>query len=155
VRYSIDTSSLINGFRLHYPYETFPRLWNNDLPSLVASGELRASEEVRVELDRQDDELVQWIDDYSDELFVEVDEEIQHEVRDILRSHTALIHAGRGRSGADRFVIALAKINDCTVVTEDGSGSAKNPKIPDVCDALGRRCIGLMEVIRENGWVYG
>jgi hypothetical protein len=52
-------------------------------------------------------------------------------------------------------VIALAKINDCTVVTEDGSGSAKNPKIPDVCDALGRRCIGLMEVIRENGWVYG
>jgi hypothetical protein len=155
VRYSIDTSSLINGFRIHYPYENFPRLWNHDLPGLVAAGDLRATEEVRVELDRQDDELVQWIEEYSEELFVELDEPIQHEVRAILRSHTALIHAGRGRSGADPFVIALAKLDDCAVVTEEGSGSAKNPKIPDVCNALGLRCIRLVELIRENGWVYG
>jgi hypothetical protein len=155
VRNSIDTSSLINGFRIHYPYENFPRLWNRDLPALVAAGDLRATEEVRVELDRQDDELVQWIEGYSKELFIELDEPIQNEVRAILRSHTALIHAGRGRSGADPFVIALAKLNDCTVVSEEGSGSAKNPKIPDVCNALGIRCIRLMEVIRENGWVYG
>lgn len=155
MRYSVDTSSLINGFRLHYPYESFPRLWNNDLPSLVASGELRATEEVRIELNRQDDELVQWIDDYSDELFVEVDEAIQHEVIAILQCFPALIHAGRGRSGADPFVIGLAKVNGCTVVTEEGNGSTRHPKIPDVCNALGIRCIRLIELIRENGWVYG
>jgi uncharacterized protein DUF4411 len=155
VRYSIDTSSLINGLRLHYPYESFPRLWNEDLPSLVVSGDLRATEEVRIELDRQDDELVQWIEGYSNELFVEVDEEIQHQVRGILARHPALIHAGRGRSGADPFVIALAKMNDCTVVTEERNGSAKHPKIPDVCGALDLRCIRLIELIREQGWVYG
>jgi Domain of unknown function (DUF4411) len=155
VRYSIDTSSLINGFRDNYPYLNFPRLWNEDLPTLVASGDLRASEEVLFELRRQDDELIQWITDYGDELFVEVDEVIQHEVRAILRSHTALVHAGRGRSGADPFVVALAKINVCTVVTEEGRGSARHPKIPDVCEALGVPCIRLVDLIGEQGWVYG
>lgn len=155
MRYSIDTSSLINGFRINYPYENFPRLWNEDLPALVASGHLRATEEVRFELERQDDELVQWIRDYSDELFVEVDEPIQHEVSAILRDHTGLIGVGPGRSGADPFVIALAKIKVCAVVAEEGRGSAKRPKIPDVCDALGVRCIRLVDLIGEQEWVYG
>jgi hypothetical protein len=155
VKYSIDTSSLINGFRMNYPYLNFPRLWNEDLPALVASGDLRATEEVKFELDRQDDELVQWIEEYKNDLFLEVDEAIQQEVRAILASHTALVHAGRGRSGADPFVIALAKINICTVVTEEGRGSVKHPKIPDVCEALGVPCMRLVDLISEQGWVYG
>jgi Domain of unknown function (DUF4411) len=155
VRYSLDTSSLINGFRLNYPYLNFPRLWNEHVPSLVASGDLRATEEVLIELQRQDDELVQWLVDYRDDLFIEVDEPIQHEVKEILRTHTALIHArGRGHSGADPFVIALAKINKCTVVTEEGRGSAKHPKIPDVCKDLGVPCIRLADLITEEGWVF-
>lgn len=51
---------------------------------------------------RQDDELIEWIDDYPEELFIEVDTAIQQEVRTILRDHTALVHAGRGRSGLTR-----------------------------------------------------
>jgi len=155
VRYSIDTSSLINGFRDNYRYLSFPRLWNVDLPALVASGALRATEEVYVELKRQDDELIQWIDDYREDLFIEVDEPIQHEVLAILRDFPALIHAGRGRSGADPFVIGLAKVNAAAVVTEEEHGSVKHPKIPDVCDALGISCIRLADVIGEQGWVYG
>jgi hypothetical protein len=155
VKYSLDTSSLINGFRLHYPYLSFPRLWNEHLPELVACGDLRATEEVLIEVRRQDDELVQWIEDYSDELFVEVDEPIQHEVKAILKTHPALIHArGRGHSGADPFVIALAKMNVCTVVTEEGRGSTKHPKIPDVCDDLGVPCIRLADLIIGEGWVF-
>jgi hypothetical protein len=75
----------------------------------VASGELRATEEVYVELKRQDDELIQWIDDYREDLFVEVDEQIQREALAILSDFPTLIHAGRGRSGTDPFVIRLAK----------------------------------------------
>jgi hypothetical protein len=155
VNYSVDTSSLINGFRINYPYLNFPRLWNENIPSLVASGELRATEEVLVELKQQDDELIQWIEEYSDELFVEIDDPIQREVIAILRGFPALIHAGRGRSGADPFVIALAKLHTCVVVTEEGRGSVKHPKIPDVCDALGVPCIRLVDMIAEQGWIYG
>jgi hypothetical protein len=156
VRYSLDTSSLINGFRLTYPYLNFPRLWNEHIPGLIASGALRATEEVLIEVKHQDDELVQWIADYSDELFVEVDEPIQHEVKAILKTHPGLIHArGRGHSGADPFVIALAKMHICTVVAEEGRGSAKHPKIPDVCEDLGVPCIRLADLIIAEGWIYG
>jgi hypothetical protein len=155
LKYSLDTSSLINGFRLHYPYLNCPRLWNEHFPELVARGDLRATEEVRVELERQDDELVEWIKNYSS-LFIEVDETIQLEVKAILKSHPGLIHArGRGHSGADPFVIALAKLHLATVVTEEGrSGSPKHPKIPDVCDELGVPCIRLTDLIIDEDWIF-
>ena len=44
MKYSIDTSSLIKGFRELLPYEIVPVLWDRDIPRLVASGELRATE---------------------------------------------------------------------------------------------------------------
>jgi hypothetical protein len=154
LRYSIDTSSLIEGFRNLYPYEVFPTLWNDYLPGLVNSGDLRASEEVRVELKRRDDELLQWIVDYADDFFVEIDEDIQREVIEILSDHRELVHVGRGRSGADPFVIALAKLHGASVVTEEGGGSPKKPRIPDVCDALGIRCLKLIHLIQEQGWTF-
>ncbi len=155
MRYSIDTSSLIEGFRTLYPYEMLPALWNRDLPGLVESGALKATDEVRVELDRQDDELLTWVEEYTD-FFVPLDQAIQERIREILRDHAPLVHAGRGRSGADPFVIALASLNsDCSVVCEEGTGSPTQPKMPDVCAALGIRCIKLVEVIREQGWAYG
>jgi hypothetical protein len=156
MRYSIDTSSLIEGFRTHYPYDVLPSLWEKRLPALIADGHLRATEEVRVELARQDDELLQWVDEYED-FFVPIEEAIQHEVIAILAAHPKLIHVGRGRSGADPFVIALARLNgaDCSVVCEEGSGSLTKPRMPDVCAALGVRCIRLVEMIREQGWTFG
>jgi hypothetical protein len=154
MRYSLDTSSLIQGFRALYPYENFPTLWNVHLPGLVASGDLRATEEVRVELERQDDELLAWIVEYADQLFVEIDGPIQQEVRTILGAHPKLVHVGRNRSGADPFVIALARLNSCAVVTEEGSGSITKPKIPDVCAAYSIPSIKLIELIREQGWMF-
>jgi Domain of unknown function (DUF4411) len=151
VRYSIDTSSLISGFRDRFPYEIIPAFWNRDLPSLVESGDLRATEEVKHELEAQDDELLAWTKEIDD-LFVEVDIDIQHEVRGILRDHGRLIHSGR--SGADPFVIALARLNECAVVCEEGSGSERNPKIPDVCANVGLQCIRLLDLVREQGWTY-
>ena len=151
MRYSIDTSSLIDGFRDRFPYEMFPTVWNKHLPALVSAGHLRATEEVRVELEAQDDELLEWTR-HLEALFVEVDEPIQREVRSILAAHPRLIHAGR--SGADPFVIALARLNNCAVVCEEGSGSLVNPKIPDVCAALGTPCIRLIQLAREEGWLF-
>jgi Domain of unknown function (DUF4411) len=151
VKYSIDTSSIIQGFRETMPYQLLPQFWNRDLRDLVASGALRATEEVLVELRAQDDEVLQFVEGLDD-LFVEIDERIQHEVREILRDHPRLIHAGR--SGADPFVIALAKINTCTVVCEEGRGKKAAPRIPDVCDALGVPQMKLVQVAIAEGWEY-
>ncbi len=55
------------------------------------------------------------------------------------------------------MVIALAASREpkLTVVTEEGHGSAKSPKIPFVCASLGIRCINMLRLIRDQGWAFG
>lgn len=79
---------------------------------------------------------------------------VQQAVTAILAAYPNLINPHSGRSGADPFVIALADVNGCAVVTEERPRSWINPKIPDVCAALGVRCINFLEVIREQGWTF-
>jgi hypothetical protein len=151
--YSFDTSSLVEPWRRAYPPDVFPSLWDDHLPALVASSELRATLEVRMELERQDDDLLAWAVQ-QDGMFLEVDEGVQAAVTEILAAYPNLINPNSGRSGADPFVIALARVNGCAVVTEERPRSLINPKIPDVCAALGIRCINILDVIREQGWSY-
>jgi hypothetical protein len=108
---------------------------------------------VQVELERQDDDLLKWAAEQAG-LFLEVDAALQQRVRDILAAYPNLIDPNRGRSGADPFVIALAQVNGCAVVTEEKARSVINPKIPDVCSSLGVTCINMLAVIREQGWRY-
>jgi hypothetical protein len=86
--------SFVEGFRERLSYQIVQQFWNRDLPELVDSGELRATDEVLVELQAQDDEVLAFIKELDD-LFVRIDEEIQHEVRAILGDYPRLIHAGR------------------------------------------------------------
>jgi hypothetical protein len=130
-----------------------PALWTA-LDNLIQAGDLRATEEVLHELQRKDDDVHDWARQRP-ACFVEIDETIQLVVQDILRDHRRLLDTRKSRSGADPFVIALAQINDATVVTnERHTGSLNRPHIPDVCHALGVRCINILGLIREQGWVF-
>jgi hypothetical protein len=150
MKYSLDTSSLIEGFRRIFPYEIVPTFWNRDLPALIEAGDVRATEVVRWELEAEDDEVLAFVREQED-LFVEIDEAVQIQVREILNAHGRLIRAGR--SGADPFVIGLARMNGCAVVCEERRKPSA-PKIPDVCDALGIPCIPLLELVRQRGLSY-
>lgn len=153
MRYSLDTSSLVEPWNRSYPPDIFPSFWNEHLPELIGSADLRATQEVRVELERQDDELLAWAA-AQEGLFVEVDEPLQLSVTEILANHSKLINPNTGRSGADPFVIALARLNNCVVVSEERPRSLVNPRIPDVCAALGVGCINMIQLIRDQGWSY-
>lgn len=50
MKYSIDTSSILDGWRRYYPPDVFQQLWTR-LDDLIAEGSLRATEEVLVELE--------------------------------------------------------------------------------------------------------
>ena len=152
--YSIDTSSLIEAWR-QFPPEFVRTLWEERFPALIQMGDLRATREVRVELERHSSELVEWaLDDEQADLFVEVDEEIQKIVTEILGSHPRLIDPETLRSGADPFVIGLARCDGAAVVTEEkpSRDPANNPKIPDVCAHYDVRCIDIRDLIREENW---
>jgi hypothetical protein len=154
VLYSIDTSSLIEAWR-QFPPEFIGTLWEERFPALIQMGDLRATKEVRVELERHSSELVKWaLADDQDDLFVEVDEEIQKIVTEILGTHPRLIDPETLRSGADPFVIGLARCGGATVVTEEkpSRDPVNNPKIPDVCAHYDVRCIDIRDLIRDEDW---
>ena len=115
--YSIDTSAIIGAWRRSYPPDVFPALWGK-LEGLIEKGQLIATEEVLFELERKDDDVWRWGRAQAT-MFVEVDEGIQVLVHTILTAHPRLLDTRKSGSGADPFVIALAKARGCTVVTEE------------------------------------
>jgi hypothetical protein len=154
VKYSIDTSAILDGWVRYYPPDIFPPLWRK-LEQLADSGHLRASEEVLRELEKKDDDVHAWARE-RDRMFVSVDDEIQVAVADLLGRFPRLVNTQRDRSMGDPWVIALAQVHSCIVVTgEQNRGTTDRPRIPDVCDAIGIRSISLLGLIREEKWVFG
>jgi hypothetical protein len=66
--YSIDTSSLIHGWRRAYPPKRFPGLWAR-IDDLIGEGRLVASIEVFNELEKKDDEILAWAKERKEALF--------------------------------------------------------------------------------------
>ena len=155
MKYSVDTSAFLDGWVRYYPPDTFPGLWER-IEKLIDSGDLRATEEVLHELEKKHDDVYAWAKERKDALAVPIDDRIQPAVSAILEDFEKLLDTRKNRSAADPFVIALAKIEGCTVVTGEGTtGSLNRPNIPDVCSALGVPCIGLLQLIRREGWTFG
>jgi hypothetical protein len=153
LEYSIDTSSIIEAWHRRYPLDVFPALWDG-LDRLISSGRLQASDEVLVELKKKDDDLYHWAKSRP-AMFRALDEEIQFAVIDLLNDFPKLVNTQKGRSQADPFVIALARTQGCTVVTNEVAlGSLERPRIPDVCNALRIPCINVLGLIRAEGWRF-
>lgn len=148
-KYSIDTSALIE-MRRRYPIDVFPRVWEL-VENLISGGIIIATDEVKEEIEKQEDGLTEWTKNQNG-LFVPIDESIQIEVTNILSGHSNLVDTKRNKSGADPFVIALAKLNNCSVVSEEQpSRSPQASKIPDVCHFHDVECIKLLEMLRREG----
>jgi hypothetical protein len=151
--YSFDTSSLINGRRDLLPPGTFPTLWAN-IEEMIVDGSIRSVDLVRDELSKREDEVYVWAKTQIG-LFVPLTTDVQASVREVLSAHERILGIGSGRSGADPFVIALARVHSGVVVTEETlSRNLSKPKIPDVCDAMGVRRLNLLEFVQEQGWVF-
>lgn len=150
-RYSLDTSFFVNSWRRYYQPDVFPGVWER-LAGLIDAGAVIATEEVRYEIEKQEDEILQWVNQRP-ELFVPTDGSVQWAVREILRGHPRIIDTRRSRSGADPFVIAVAQTANCAVVTDErATNSPDRPHIPDVCAALSVRCIEIVDLFRAEGW---
>lgn len=151
-RYSIDTSALLDAWVRWYPPDIFLGLWDK-LDVLATTGILVASEEVENEFERKSDDVLEWIK-RRPAMIIPHDEPIQHHARVILKDFQKMVDERSGKSMADPFVIALAKVCDLTVVTGEKGGTPRRPKIPSVCDHYGIRCIGITELIRECEWTF-
>jgi len=151
--YCIDTSALINLWREPYAPDIFPGI-RKDIEGLVRDGRLVAPSHVYAELEVRDDDLHDWAKAHK-RMFRRLDEDDLWKVSRILRQFPTLIDAGKDTEDADPFLIALAMDRGWCVVTSERSGGARGrPRIPNVCRHFGLRCIGLMDLFREQGWRY-
>lgn len=151
MRYSLDTSAILDGRTRYYPVDVFPALWDN-FEQLVDDGGIKATAMVRSELEKKDDDVTKWIKNLD--LFIEIDEEIQRVVKDIMSRYPKLVAEGGQRSFGDPFVIALAKQHGCSVITAESMGTEKSPRIPFVCKSMDIECITILELIRREKWKF-
>ena len=151
--YSIDTSGLITSWQITHNPKNHPSFWDK-LDVLISKHELRASEEVLEDLSKKDDEVYKWAKSRPD-MLVPLYEDIQLAVKALMKIYPRIIDSRRNRSGSDPWVIALAQVQDLTVITfEKPMNNLDKPKIPDVCNELKIRCIDMHDLIREQGWIF-
>jgi uncharacterized protein DUF4411 len=146
--YCVDTSGWLDGWQRNYPPDVFPTLWRR-VEVVIGAGDIFSSEEVYIELQKKDDEIHDWMKARK-EMLVPLTEEIQTIASDLLSEFPRLVDTLRNRSKADPFVIATAIDRKATVVTgEPITGNMTKPRIPDVCNVRGVRCINFLQMIRE------
>ncbi|QJR10703.1 hypothetical protein DSM104443_01770 [Usitatibacter rugosus] len=73
-----------------------------------------------------------------------------------MTKYPRLVDTATGRSAADPFVIAVARMRDprLIVVSEENKGKLNSPKVPDVCAGEGIQCIQLVKLIETENWVF-
>jgi Domain of unknown function (DUF4411) len=152
--YCIDTSALIAAWQERYPPENFPSFWTR-METLITETRLVAPIEVLRETGKRSDELHAWLNERK-HMFRELEDEIQIAAAEVLSQFPRLVGERKLRTSADPFVIALARVENLQIITDEKpTGSPTRPNIPDVCAAFGMTTMGLLELIRAERWVIG
>lgn len=148
--YVIDTCSLTAMMRV-YPRDVFNRVWEH-IEGLIDNNQIISSIEVLLELEAVEDRLLNWAKEQESKgFFLELDVEVQHKAKEVLRTHKNLLDLRKRKSSADVFLIGLALSKGYSIVTEEQhSGGPEKSKIPDVCDFYSLRCMNLLGMLRET-----
>jgi hypothetical protein len=154
--YSIDSSSLIDGWNSHYPFPVFPRIWDKWFVQLISADLLQASLSVYDELEIGGDALFDWCAAHKPELFLEDTPEIQAKVSEIQANWpNPNTDFTRRLAGADLFVVSQAVFHEGVVVSSERfSGDMLHPKIPDACKHLGIECISIAEMLKRENFAF-
>jgi len=141
-----------------YPQDVFPSI-QPKIDGLIASGKWVAVEGVKDEIQHVGSPPLKSWAKANKRQFVPHDTALLTEANAISAAYPGLIDPYAHHDEADRYVIALAKINGWTVVTHETPAlSKKRPPrthyIPDVCRALKVPCIDLLSLMRNEKWAF-
>lgn len=150
--YCIDSSAWVGPFHYRYRHSVFRSLWQR-IHELAESGRLIAPDEVFKELLKQEDELSAWARQHQ-KMFIKPNQYHSAKVTEIGIKFPALYTQPSVSNEADPWVIALALDRGGPVVTHEGDGSEKNPKIPFICKHYKIKKIGFLDIIFSEGWIF-
>lgn len=150
IRYCLDTSFFINGWRKNYPIDVFPSVWSI-LDRNIRSGKVVSCDEVYREISHQKDDLFAWVKARK-QCFLRVTDELTHQFGEVMHQFPNFAAMGGTTNAADPWVVAQAHLIRATVVSDENSTEqmkkSKPPKIPNVCGALGIKCLKPIDLLR-------
>ena len=155
--YSIDTNVLMDWQSRYFPTDVFSSLITC-VDELIAQERWISPKIVQEELEAVGtSELTTWAK-ARPEIFTAM-EEVLAEALSIQTRFPGLIDSKAEHEEADAYIIALARIRDGVVVTQETPASEKrNPKrthfIPDVCREMGVPSISFLGLMRREGWKF-
>lgn len=155
--YAIDTSVVMDWQARYFPTDVFPSLVSS-VDLLIGEGRWLLPEIVIEELNAVGTaEVIAWAK--ARPAIIVPLSEILAEALAIQNRFPGLKDPKAEFEEADAYVVALAKIRNGVVVTQETPASEKrNPKrthfIPDVCRELGLPCISLLGLMRREGWKF-
>ena len=154
--YVFDT----NSFRVigHYYPEQFPSFWD-EFNQATETGKIISVREVLRELDHvaSISHLATWVEQHRS-IFITPNAATTQFVSTIFsvphfRALVSEKNRLAGRPCADPFIIALAKvINGCVVTEEKEKSNA--PKIPNICRHFGVDCTNLQGFMEREDWSF-
>jgi hypothetical protein len=153
--YVIDTCSINEFLQIDrkYPKDVFKSLWDK-VYDMMLSGEIISHEEVRLEIeDGGIADCVTWIKEPRHKtIFKDYDYATETKIISTIGArYPDFLHQKKLKPfHADPWLVAQAKAQNLTVITEENQ---EKGKIPDVCKFIGVDCVNILGLIRKNGWV--
>jgi len=154
LKYSLDSNVFIEAWNGYYSLELSPTYWDK-LDQLARESTIFATEEVKKEISKTDDDLKAWFSDKT-YFFRAINEKVISCLNEIYqkdKNHRRLVDNTKQRSVADPWVIAHAMAENAIVVTKEifEHNPTKRIKIPNVCEAMGVEWMDDFEFIRTLG----
>ena len=150
--YCLDTSVFVGSRWKYYRPKSFPTFWSK-LKGGIETGMFISPTLVLEELKKKDDDIYSWASSLNS-FFIPLDNELQIAQEAIINQFPRLINQAKNRSLCDPWVIALAQLRNCPVVTDESIGGLRNPRIPDVCHELGIKSLTIADLIEELEWKF-
>lgn len=149
--YCLDANVFIQAWNDYYSIDQCPEYWGI-LDQLAKDRQVFCPEEVKREIDKQDDGLADWLK--SRPHFVQdITADVQGNLRVVLEQFPRLVDTKKDRSMADPWIIAHAMAVGASVVTKEMpvGVNAKAPKIPDACNHFAIDWMNDFQFTRELG----
>lgn len=153
--YALDSSTFMDWQARYYPSDVFKSLLHR-VDGLIGAKRFLAPALVRDEIKAVGTaDLIAWVDAHP-KIFVTT-AEVLADAQAIQNQFAGLRDPKAEHEEADAYVIALARLRNGIVVTQETAASEKHrPRrthfIPDVCRELGVPCVSFLGLMRREGW---
>ncbi len=152
--YLLDTNVLITAKNFHYGFDFCPAFWEW-IEGQHRAGVVFSVEQVRVEIDRGNDELAEWLHRLPDSFFLQPGDDSAAHFKAVTAWASARNYSSDRISAflgaADYYLVAQALETGFAIVTYEAfQRPGGKIQIPDVCGGLGVACMPPYEMLRRE-----